>query len=296
MVRINKKTINGNSYFYLEHAMRKNGQVKKKELYLGKNIPHNIEELKRKFLSEIRKEKWHPLLNSIKKGYAEELKRMPVSARQKEQETFAVRFTYDTQRIEGSTLTLRETADLLEKGISPHAKPIGDIKEAEAHKDLFQEVLECKKDLSLSLVLHWHRRLFLGTKPDIAGQIRTHQVAISGSRFMPPFPAEIYPLLMDFFTWYSKKKGTLHPVELAALVHLKFVTIHPFTDGNGRMSRLMMNFILNRHDYPLFNIPYEGRKSYYTALERAQVKKTDSIFLNWFIKQYMHQQKRFLKG
>lgn len=65
----------------------------------------------------------------------------------------------------------------------------------------------------------------------------------------------------------------LHPVELTALVHLKFVTIHPFGDGNGRISRLMMNFVLNKKEYPMFNISYEGRTSYYNELERSQIKK-----------------------
>jgi len=106
---------------------------------------------------------------------------------------------------------------------------------------------------------------------------------------MPPFPSEIYPLLREFFRWYYKNKKKLHPVELAALVHLKFVTIHPFTDGNGRISRLMMNFILHKHGYPLLNIPYEKRAGYYNALERAQIKKMDGIFAMVF--QKIHQRK-----
>ncbi len=170
---------------------------------------------------------------------------------------FAIRFTYDTPRIEGSKLTLRETADLLERGTTPRAKPLEDVKEAEAHKELFYEILAYKKDLSLSTILYWHKKLFQATKPDIAGRLRRHQVAISGSKFVPPFPAEVYPLLMEFFRWYAKNKNRLHPVELAAFVHLKFVTTHPFADGNGRISRLLMNFILNRHGYPMLNVPYE---------------------------------------
>lgn len=73
---------------------------------------------------------------------------------------------------------------------------------------------------------------------------------IAGSKFTPPFPAEIYPLIMDFFKWYRKNKDKTHPVELAALTHLKLVTIHPFAYGNGRISRLIMNFVLNKHGFP----------------------------------------------
>ncbi|MBU3958163.1 MAG: Fic family protein, partial [Nanoarchaeota archaeon] len=64
------------------------------------------------------------------------------------------------------------------------------------------------------------------------------------------------PLLEEFFGWYNKNKGRLHSVELAALAHLKFVTIHPFSDGNGRISRLLMNFVLHKHGFPMLNIPY----------------------------------------
>ena len=204
-----------------------------------------------------------------------------------------IKFTYDTQRIEGSKLTLRETANLLEKGITPTQKPIRDVKEAEAHKKVFYEVLKFKKDLSLDLVLHWHRMLFLETKKDMAGILRKHQVAISRSKFMPPSPVEVYLLLKEFFKGYEKNKNKINPVELAALVHLKFVTIHPFGDGNGRISRLMMNFILKKYKYPI-NIKYEGRNSYYNALERSQIKKNEGIFIQWFIKNYIKANERYV--
>ena len=156
-------------------------------------------------------------------------------------------------------------------------------------------MLKTKKDLSLSLVLYWHKKLFDTTKPDLAGKIRQHQVAISGSTFMPPTPVEVYPLVREFFRWYDKNKNKLHPVELAALVHLKFVTIHPFGDGNGRISRLLMNFVLHKHAYPLLNIHYKGRNSYYNALERAQTKNMDFIFVQWFIKRYIKENNRYIK-
>ncbi len=294
MVTIRKRTIGNQAYYYLEHTSRLNSRILKKEIYLGKSIPENIEELKRNFISEIHKEKWHFLLEKIKKGFSKEEKIMPKSAKEKEIETFMIKFTYNTQRIEGSRLTLKETANFLEKGITPKDKPNDDVKEAEAHRDLFYKMLQHKKDLSFQTILHWHKILFQATKSDIAGKIRKHQVAISRSKFIPPFPAEIDLLLRDFFEWYKKKKDKLHPVELSALVHLKFVTIHPFADGNGRISRIMMNFVLNKHSYPMLNIPYIGRNSYYNALERAQTKRIDEIFLQWFVKKYIKENKRYL--
>lgn len=157
-------------------------------------------------------------------------------------------------------------------------------------------MLEIKRDLSLALVQEWHYMLFKDSKPDIASIIRKKQVYISASKYIPPSPVEVFPMLMDFFRWYNRNKnGRIHPVELAALVQLKFVTIHPFHDGNGRISRLMMNFVLERKGYPMFNIPYEGRSSYYSALERSQLSKIESIFMNWITRNYVKQHRRYLK-
>jgi len=295
MVSIKKKKDNkGNIYYYLQQTIRKAGRVEYREKYIGKQIPKNIDELKNKIFRESYKELYDSI-ELIKNNYNKEIKNMPRSIKEKSIVLFATRFTYDTQRIEGSTLSLRDTANLLEKGITPKDKPIEDIKEAESHKKLFYKILKYKKDLSYSAILEWHKVLFQDTKPDIAGNIRKHKVGISGSKFIPPLPVEIYSLLIEFFKWYNKnknKKEKLHPIELAAFVHLKFVTIHPFGDGTGRISRLMMNFVLNKSGYPMFNIPYEGRNSYYNSLERSQTKDEWNHFLLWFIKNYIKSNKR----
>jgi len=295
MVNLKKKVVHGHTYYYLEHSIRKGKQVEKKEIYLGKKIPKNIEQLKKKFLDDIYKERWYADVDRIKQRFSKEYHAMPKSAREKQLQNFAISFTYDTQRIEGSTLTLRETAELLEKGITPKNRPIRDVKEAEAHRDLFYKTINLKKDLSLQMVLEWHWKLFSLTKSDIAGKIRKHQVTISGSRFMPPSPVEVYSLVTEFFKWYHKNKGKIHPVELAAIAHLKFVTVHPFADGNGRISRLIMNFILHKKGYPMLDIKYEGRNSYYNALEKSHLKKEDRIFLQWLVKRYIKEYRRYLQ-
>ena len=295
MVTIKKRRVGTRDYLYLKHAFRTPQGIETREKYLGARLPANIEEVKRDFLTEIYKERWYPLLEVICTNYTRELRTIPRSAREKNVRSFAVKFTYDTSRIEGSKLTYRETADLLERGLSPRAKPVADVTEAEAHDRVFREAMVYKKDLSLQVILMWHRRLFIGTKPDIAGKIRAHQVAISGSRFIPPSPVEVQPLLRDFFRWYDSIKSSTHPVELAAAVHLRFVTVHPFSDGNGRMSRLLTNFILQRHGYPLLNIPYDNRRSYYNALERSQLKKIDSIFILWFFRRYLKEHSAYAR-
>ena len=86
----------------------------------------------------------------------------------------------------------------------------------------------------------------------------------------------------------------MHPVELATLVHLKFITIHPFTDGNGRISRILMNFILHRNNYPLLDISYIGRNNYYNALEKSQTKNDDRTFVMHVIKRYLKDYKKYI--
>lgn len=294
MVNIKKKTISGNTYYYLEHSFRKNGKIEKQEIYLGKEIPKDIDKIKNKLISDILYENWLKKFNKIRETYSNEYKQTPLSAREKETENFMIKFTYNTQRIEGSKLSLRDTANLLKKGITPK-KPLDDIKEAENHKKVFYEMLVYDKDLSLQIILYWHKRLFSETKEDIAGKIRSHQVLISGSKFTPPSSQELNILLQEFLNWYKENKNKLHPIIIAALVHLKLVTIHPFSDGNGRISRLIMNFILHKYKFPMLDIPYENRNSYYNSLERSQIKKDEKIFLNWFFRKYLKENKNYLK-
>ena len=114
-----RKKVGKITYYYLQHSVRKGSKVQSKEIYLGRKIPKNIEEIKGKLLKTIYEKEWYPLLDRIKEKYSKEIKLMPRSSREKQMAIFASRFTYNTQRIEGSKLTLKETANLLEKGITP---------------------------------------------------------------------------------------------------------------------------------------------------------------------------------
>ncbi len=295
MVEIKKIKKGKNEYFYIVHSYRDGKSVKKKQFYLGNRMPANVEIRKKEFMQEFYKEKFLGRIDEIKSNFNSEYSKMPVSAKEKSKETFAVKFTYNTQRIEGSTLTLKETANLLEHGLSPSSKLIRDVKEAETHKNVFFEMLDYEKDFNIPIVLKWHNELLKLTKKDIAGKIRNHSVAISMSKFEPPTHIEIDFLLQNFIDWYNQNKKIIHPVELAALVHLKFVTIHPFSDGNGRISRLIMNFVLTKNNFPLLDIPYTKRNSYYNALERSQINKEDNIFIQWFFRRYINEYQRYLK-
>jgi Fic family protein len=150
------------------------------------------------------------------------------------------------------------------------------------------------KKINISTLIHWHKKLFQYTKKDKAGKIRDYNVGISGSKHIPPQSFELDSLLREFFNWYDQNKNKLHPVHLAALVHFRFVSIHSFGDGNGRISRLFMNYVLHKNEYPMLIIDYTKRKSYYNALENSNVKNDESIFTLWFFRGYLKEFNEFL--
>ena len=293
MVSIVQKRKSGRDYYYLYHDS-KGVKRRQYEEYLGKTIPADIKERKSNFLLKIRREEWMPKLELIHTGFEDDCAMMPKTILEKKLNTFAVGFTYNTQRIEGSTLSRKDNAILLNDGITPANKPMIDVREAEAHMSVFLNGMKTE-NLSMNLVLDWHKNLFEGTKGDIAGKIRDYNVGVMQSKFIPPVHGAVGALISAFFEWYESSK-VLNPVELAALVHLKFVTIHPFGDGNGRISRLMMNHILYRSGYPMMNIKYTERRSYYNALERSQTSDDDMPFLQWFMKRYIRTHTNYLQS
>ncbi|MCJ8306174.1 MAG: Fic family protein [Nitrosopumilus sp.] len=293
MVSVVNRPKGNQDYYYLYHDSKK-GTRKQREEYLGKAVPEDIEDRKKNFALGIEREEWIPDLEKIHKNYKKEQKNTPLSIQEKNLKNFSVKFTYNTQRIEGSTLTLKDTTLLLEDGLTPANRPSRDIKETEIHQKIFLEIMTQKVDLSLDVVKKWHKKLFEQTKPDIAGLLRDYDVGIGQSKFKPPPHNAVNLLVNGFFKWYATSKKKLNPVELAALVHLKFVTIHPFGDGNGRTTRLMMNYVLNKFDYPLLDIDYGDRRSYYNALEKSQTKDNDLQFLQWFMKRYFKTHKKYV--
>lgn len=285
MVSTRKRQRGGRDYYYMYIDSRV-GIRRQYERYLGKAIPTDVEEKKREFEMHILRKEWEPKLDIIHNNFSRWRASIPQTVWEKSLDVFTVRFTYNTQKIEGSTLSLRDTSLLLEDGITPSNRPSVDVREAESHRRVFLDAIG-KECLSIDKIIEWHRRLFEDTKGDVAGKVRDYNAAVSQSRFIPPPHQAVGGLIKGFFEWYETDTKTLNPAELAALAHLKFVTIHPFGDGNGRISRLMMNHVLHGHGYPMMDIEYKDRRSYYTALERSQTGGGDLPFLRWFMKRYL---------
>ncbi|MEM2785244.1 MAG: Fic family protein [Candidatus Nitrosotenuis sp.] len=290
MVSLKKKVKNGKAYYYLKHH---NGLLSK-EIYLGTTQPSNLTQLKREFLLQFQRDLWKPQLDAIKKGYDEYLKKTPKSLLEQNLVEFSYYFTHDTQKIEGSSLTQQETYNLLRFHITPTKKPESDMIEAQRHHSVFLKAMRVKNDLTLKMVLQWHKEIFEKTKPEFAGKIRHFPVYIVNSQTTFPHAKFVLPFLKDFFKWYDKNKTKINPVELAGLAHFRFVNIHPFGDGNGRISRLIMNKILYKNGYPLLNIRFIERKRYFKAIENGNLNEDENYFLKWFMKKYHSENKRFI--
>jgi Fic family protein len=277
--------------YYLHHTFRDGKNFKSIKKYIGKKIPKDIDNLKIEFFMEVYS-KFFKEIELFKDKYQKHLKKIPKSILEKEQKDFSTKFTYNTNRIEGSTLTLKDTANLIEEHIVPEKKLLRDVKETESHYKVFFELMKKEKKITYNNILKWHNDIFKDTKPDMAGKLRDYQVGISQSKFLPPSPVEVYSETKQFFRWFESKKEKYHPLVLSALSHLKFVTVHPFGDGNGRLSRIIMNIVLNNEEYPLYIIDYKDRNGYYNALEKSQVNNNEIKFLTWFVRNYF----KFIKS
>ncbi len=294
MAMLKKRKIGKQTYYYAEHSFKIGRKVGVTSRYLGKEIPHNIEEIKDDLEYEALKTAMISKLKGIKSNYKKEQGKLPKQEKEKLIEDFLVHFIFDSSRIEGGSLTLNDTKGLFLHNITPKSKPAKDVKEAEGYRKAFYSMLEFEGQLSLKAVNRWHEMMFKETKDYIGGKIRPHRIIVSGSRATFPHPEDVPKLLDEFFSWYKKEEQKINPVELAALAHLKFVSIHPYTDGNGRISRLLANYVLNSRGYPMLNIKFKDRMAYYKSLESSQINEKSKHFVRFFVRRYLKEYKRLV--
>ncbi len=181
---------------------------------------------------------------------------------------FMIEFTYNSNAIEGNTLTLKETAMVLE-GVTIDQKPLKDHLEAVGHRDAFLYVEEiAKQELPLSeFVIKNIHSLVLMDQPEDKGVFRRIPVRIMGAYTEPVQPYLIEPKITELLAVNEERRETMSPIERIARFHLEFEGIHPFIDGNGRTGRLIMNLDLIRCGYPPINVKFTDRKKYYDAFD-----------------------------
>jgi Fic family protein len=227
-----------------------------------------------------RNEYIHPLLNELilSEGPIEQLERIdeklanvnrlrPLTQGEvaRLREEFLIEFTYNTNAIEGNTLTLQETAMVIKEGITIDQKPLKDHLEVIGHKDAYEYVLQLIQEnspFSERAIKEIHR-LVLMNQPQDRGVYRKLPARIVGAIHEPPqpylVPVQMEQLLVD----YPKMIKNMHPAVAVAVFHLLFEGIHPFIDGNGRTGRLILNFELLKQGFPPINIKFSDRKKYY---------------------------------
>ena len=195
---------------------------------------------------------------------------------------FELTFTHNSTAIEGNTLTLMETKVILEDGVSIGGKKLREIYEVINHKKAYGYVKKCiseNKPLDENIVKDLHA--ILTENIIIGGIYRKEAVRISGAGFTPPAGNEMYMQIKNFYGDLKVKENELNPIELAAWTHAEFVRIHPFIDGNGRTSRLIMNYQLLIHGYLPISVAKENRLDYYNALEQYAVNGDLATFADF---------------
>jgi len=272
------KEKNGKKYYYRVKSIRKGKKVNKERVYLGVDL--NKKEILKKgknadktllYLNNLLTEQEIKELENIKEKY----KKQPKESFENRYEVFTSDFTYNSTAIEGNTLTLQETAQLLFEGITPR-KSMREINEVLNHKKAFDFILNYNGDVTKEFICDLHKIVVKDTlKEELKTQIgcfRNLQVYIRGTDWLPPKPEDVPKEIKSLLFWYSKNKEKLHPLIVSAYFHAGFETVHPFVDGNGRTGRLLMNFILHKNNFPMINIPNSIKHKYYEALESAQIR------------------------
>ncbi len=210
----------------------------------------------------------YPALQQKKTLYQQGKNHIPQLTLESYEQAFEIEYTHNSTAIEGNTLTLIETKLVLEDGIAIGGKSLREIYEQVNHQKAFRYVKDCiAKALPLSETIVKDIHALLMENILVGGVYRNVDVYISGAQHTPPTPNEMYRQIKDFYADLASKAKELNIIELAAWTHAEFVRIHPFPDGNGRTSRLIMNYQLMFNGFPAISISKEERLTYFNALE-----------------------------
>ena len=318
MCRLIKRNVKGGDYFYLEESFKTKNKWVKESVYLGSEKPSN-EELLMAFNELVKKcsKKGHEVLvlpltefvtqaQALKLKIAKENKKHllnSMTAEQKEEFIKRERITFITESnaIEGSILTYSVTEKIVEQdehfkrlkrteiitGINREEQEAINLNDCLAQYDNY---LKKRAPITNEIILHLHYILLnkISDYEKYQGIYRPVQVYITGSLHEFPIPQEVPGMMKQLIDWYSENQSFIHPVELAAKFHTKFTTIHPFADGNGRMARLLMNYILQSKEFPFTNIPLKKRNSYMKTQAEGN-EQNHKPFTNFLTKEIIQQ-------
>lgn len=218
-----------------------------------------------------------------KKKRLDSLRPLPPTLVKKLKEQLCINYTYNSNAIEGNTLTLNETRLVIQEGITIGGKSVTEILEAKNHPkaiDFIEGLVKSKGEINEDVVLNLHKLIMSNIVED-AGCYRTTGVIIPGAVFRPPPSSEVRPRMNELLDWLRRNPDEYSPIELAAVFHHRFVQIHPFIEGNGRTARLLMNAVLMKKGYPFISIvSKQDRPKYMRSLVEADLRN-DPPFVNF---------------
>jgi Fic family protein len=289
-----RKTKYGVKY-YLVHSYRDQDKVKKVRRYLGKDLSRDgLEKAKKKaeksILEVLEELNTRVFLFSLTKKQVEALNKYDEKLKiihldQKDWQRFTEEFVYNTNAIEGSTVAEDEVPEILRKKQATNAEEL----ETKGVAKAVEYIRKTEEDLSLGLIKKLHRLCFEGSK-DFAGEFRTMEVVIKSSKgeviHAGVLANELMDALKDLVDWYKENKSKFKPLVLSAIIHNQFEYIHPFQDGNGRVGRLLLNFILLKNEYHPINISIQDREEYYATLQEYSKNQDLKQTVKFLIKQY----------
>ncbi len=212
-------------------------------------------------------------------------------------EYYRVGLTWSSNAIEGNTLTESETKILLEDGITVGGKPLRDIYEVVGHGEAYDYMFSLIRsgEITVGNIREMHRLFYQQIDKDNAGQWRKVPIFVSGTSFAFPLPDTLPSEISTLAEWIKTERDNYHPVEFAALLHLKFVTIHPFIDGNGRTARLLCNLALLQRGYLPVLVPPILKAEYNDYIRLYQNKGISAHFVDFIAEQEVETQKGMMR-
>jgi Fic family protein len=318
MTYIYSKVINGKSYYYLRLDKReKDKKIIKDIAYLGNDLSKiNIDKLldNSKYKKEIRKsykvinkyinsnyylnkakaekipkdkylaKESQILLESIRLHFKDRFLKLDKNTQKEIYDNFVVSFTYNTTSIEGNTIPLNDVRKILsEEKIQLKNKTLREIYDLRNTKDTFFSIVDSKKPINIDFIINTHKQLIKDV--DERTGFRRHDVRVIKSRFDSAPYFRIEKEMQELINWFKENKK-LNPFVLATIFHHKFEKIHPFSDGNGRTGRLLLNYILIKNNYPPIIITKKNRDKYLQALESADKLEDYSKLLSFLLEEY----------
>jgi Fic family protein len=210
---------------------------------------------------------------------------------------YRIGLTWSSNALEGNTLTEIETKVVLEDGLTIGGKPLREIYEAVGHGKAYDYIFSIFKNRTISVddIKTIHKLFYQAIDEKNAGAWRMENVIVTGTDYVFPAPDQLDNLVKNLIVWTNTARSALHPVRFAALLHLKFVTIHPFIDGNGRVGRLLMNLALIQDGYTPTIIPPILRQDYLTAIRAYQRQGDEDIFCDFMAERVYEGQKEIAR-